>query len=227
MIYKEETKNVVRGLRGQGKTYAEIKKLINKNIPKSTLSYWCKGVVLPANYRDVIKMNNNKHLAKIRILALEVNRNKRKEYLDNIHNRNYYLSQLILDKDTAKLMLTVLYWAEGGKNRKGALLFGNSDPLIIKLFLQLLQIIYVIDKRKFRCTLQCRADQNIKKLENFWSKVTGIPLKQFYGARIDPRTIGKPSKKKNYKGVCKIDYFSADIYNELTIISQILGESIF
>ena len=66
----------------------------------------------------------------------------------------------------------------------------------------------------------CRADQNTKKLEKFWSNITRIPLSQFYKPRKDARTIGKPTKRKDYKGVCKIDYFSADIYTELMMIPR-------
>ena len=103
-------------------------------------------------------------------------------------------------------------------------MLGNSEPLVIRLFLNLLRYCYNIDESKFRCTLQCRADQNIPKLEKFWSQITNIPLAQFYKARIDPRTIGKPSNNPNYKGVCRIDYFSGDIFMELKqIMSLILG----
>ena len=101
-------------------------------------------------------------------------------------------------------------------------MFGNSDPSIISLFMSLLRYCYNIDESKFRCTLQCRADQNTKKLEKFWSQITKIPLSQFYKARVDPRTIDKPSKKLNYKGVCRIDYFSADLFIELKQIAEII-----
>jgi len=101
-------------------------------------------------------------------------------------------------------------------------MFGNSDPPIITLFLSLLRRCYNIDENKFRCTLQCRADQNIPKLEKFWSQVTKIPMPQFYKARIDPRTIGKPSRKPDYKGVCRIDYFSGDIFMELKQIMEVI-----
>lgn len=70
------------------------------------------------------------------------------------------------------------------------------------------------------------ADQDIKKLERFWSKVTSIPLSQFYKTRIDPRTIGKPSKKPDYKRVCRIDYFSTEIFIELTKIVEIIYKGI-
>ena len=86
--------------------------------------------------------------------------------------------------------------------------------------MKLLRQCYDIDEKNFRCTLQCRADQDIIGLQEFWSKVTKIPLPQFYKSQIDPRTIGRPSKKFDYKRVCRIDYFSSYVYNELTIIIQ-------
>ena len=86
--------------------------------------------------------------------------------------------------------------------------------------MHLLRFCYNIDEKKFRCTLQCRVDQNIPKLEKFWGEITKIPLSQFYKARIDPRTIGKTSKNIDYKGVCRIDYFSADIFLDLMQIPK-------
>jgi hypothetical protein len=121
----------------------------------------------------------------------------------------------------------MLYLGEGSKDSKrGSLMFGNSDPFIVSLFLRLLRCCYNINEGKFRCTLQCRADQNIKKLERFWFRITGIPLSQFYRARVDPRTIGKKSNKLDYKGVCRIDYFSAELFIELKQIAEIVNKGI-
>lgn len=116
----------------------------------------------------------------------------------------------------------MLYLCEGSKRNGGSLCFGNSDPTIIRLFLRLFRICYPVDEGKFRCTVQCRADQDLKQLPLFWSKVTQIPLNQFYRSRVDQRTIGLPTKKVDYKGVCRIDYFSAAIYNELRVVGGLL-----
>jgi phage-related protein len=115
----------------------------------------------------------------------------------------------------------MLYWCEGSKSGKGALTFGNSDPKIIELFLRLLRQVYNIDENKLRCTVQCRYGQNTLELERFWRKITGIPKDKFYPTVIDERTKGKPLKKKNYKGVCRIDCFSANIYHELMTIPKV------
>jgi len=217
-------KEKVIKLRKQGKIYKEILKILKINIPKSTLSYWCHNLPLPFGYQRKIQEYNKFNLNKARQLALIVNREKRKNYLQSIIIHNQHLVTVLKNQNIAKIALVMLYLGEGSKTRKGSLIFGNSDPLIIGLFLRLLRRCYRIDERKFRCTLQCRADQNIKKLEKYWSQITRIPYSQFYRARVDPRTVGKPSKNLNYKGVCRIDYFSADIFNELKIIAQLISE---
>jgi hypothetical protein len=54
---------------------------------------------------------------------------------------------------------------EGTKGNRGSLRFGNSDPFVIDLFLNLMEKCYSIDKKKFRCTVLCRADQDTKELD--------------------------------------------------------------
>jgi len=221
-----ELKEKVIKLRKQGRTYSEIRKKLKISIPKSTLSYWCKDVKLPEEYQEKIRHIVLKNAEKGRAIALIVNRIKREKYIKEVKDRVKHLSDKLKEKDTAKIALAMLYLGEGSKKQRGSLMFGNSDPFVVSLFLCLLRYCYRIDESKFRCTLQCRADQNIEKLQNFWSKITKISLSQFYKARIDPRTIGRPSKNLNYKGVCRIDYFSADLFIELKQIAEIISKEI-
>lgn len=223
-MYRKQLRDKVIILRGKGKTYPEIQKILRVYIPKSTLSCWCNSITLPDKYRQKFRRMILGNIKKSRLKALAVIRRKRQEYFRQLYVKNKYLIGKIKNYDVAKIALALLYWAEGKKNSMGSLMFGNSDPEMINTFLTLLRKCYSIDQKKIRCTLQCRADQNIPKLELFWSKITGIPLKRFYKARVDPRTIGKPSKKKDYKGVCRIDYFCADIHNELRVIANLIGQ---
>lgn len=214
----------VRFLRSKGKSFLEIKNGLKLNIPKSTLSVWCRGVTLSA---DSIKNLNDKRVAgliKARANSLISKENARAAYLLNQKNKNILIASRLDDINSAKLALVMLFLGEGSKTSSSSLVFGNSNPYIISFFLKFLRSCYNIDESKFRCTLQCRADQDIKVLEKFWSKITSIPLNQFYSARVDPRTIGKPSRKLNYKGVCRLDYFSAKVYNELKIIAELIAE---
>src|SRR3989344_8494120 len=208
-------KNEVILLRKSGKTYGEICKIIGQPIPKSTLSEWFKNISLSKKQQKKIENNVYNNIKRARKKALITNKNKRRLYLESIAHRIKHLKVLTFNKNVAKIIIAMLYLGEGSKTQRGSLMFGNSDPKIIALFLRLLRYCYDIDENKFRCTLQCRADQNIGALERFWSKTTDIPLNQFYKARVDQRTVGKKSKKLDYKGVCRIDYFSADLFNEI------------
>jgi len=212
---RQKIKEKAIKLRKQGKTYSEIQKSLRIVIPKSTLSNWCSKVKLPKEYQDKIREINLNSAQKGREVALIINRIKREKYLKSVADRNKHLAKALKNKDIAKIALAMLYLGEGSKTQRGSMKFANSESFIISLFLSSLRYCYNIDENKFRCTLMCRADQNTKKLEKFWSQITKIPLSQFYKARIDPRTIGKPSKKLDYKGVCCIDYFSGDLYAEL------------
>ena len=59
-------------------------------------------------------------------------------------------------------------------------------------------------------------------MEKFWSKITGIPPKQFYHAQVDKRSIGKITNKKEYKGVCRIDYLDGKTFDEIMVIDNII-----
>ncbi|MDP3985662.1 MAG: hypothetical protein Q8P82_02760 [bacterium] len=154
---------------------------------------------------------------------MEVNKQLREQYLTMVEHRVQHLPKLLDDKNIAKIALAMLYLGEGTKRSSGKITFGNSDASIIKLFLKLLRRCYNIDEKKFRCTLQCRADQEVPTLEDFWSETTGIPRSQFYTAQIDPRTVNRPSKRVEYKGVCRIDYLSADLFVEIMKLNEIIA----
>ncbi|MFA5878275.1 MAG: hypothetical protein WC845_02830 [Candidatus Staskawiczbacteria bacterium] len=215
-------KEVVR-LRKIGKTYSEILQIISPQVAKSTISNWCRNIILTPTQEARISNKIEINLANAQLRSLAVRRLKRKDYLDSVEHRVKHLKNYIKKKDAAKIALAMLYLGEGSKGlHRGSLCFGNSDPVVISLFLRLLRKCYSIDERKFRCTVQCRADQDTTSLNKFWRGITKIPKSQFYKARIDPRTTGKVSKKGKYKGVCRIDYFSADIFTELQIIPQVV-----
>ena len=216
-------KNKALLLRKQQKTYTEIQQILGQKIPKSTLSHWCRDLKMSDQYKDMVRQKNHDNLKHARIIALQSKKDKKESFLTTIRKQAPLLRQLFNNQVLSKLILAILYMCEGSRSKgRSSLMFGNSDPFIVSLFMRLLRFCYSIDETKFRCTVQCRDDQDTKELEQFWSKITNIPKNQFYKARVDPRTIGKPSKKPNYKGVCRIDYFSSRILNELSEIMNII-----
>jgi len=213
-------KNKVKHLRSEGLTYTEINKEIGKNVSKSTLNYWCQGVKLPEFYSQKVININSENLNKARKKALITNRKIQQERIDRILKYNYKIKEYI-NSSTSKIMLSMLYLGEGAKYSSTRYLkFGSSSTYIIKLYLKLLNNCYTLNKDKFRANILCRADQNINKLENYWQNITNIDSKLFYKSRIDKRTIGKKTLKKDYKGVCVIMYFDTNIQLELELLSK-------
>src|SRR5581483_1987150 len=212
-----------RKLRTHGKTYGEIRKLLQLNIPKSTLSWWCKDVVLPLNYSKRIAKLNLNNLNKARLIAHEINKVKREEFLEKLDKLNLPVSKEIENLLTSKIALAMLCLGEASKyNSKTSFYLGSSDPRIIVVFLELLKKCFDFDLEKVRCTIQCRADQNVKELEEYWMDVTKIPKRLFYKTRKDPRTVGKHTKKISYKGVLRVNYLDTRVQLELESLSKLV-----
>ena len=182
-------------LRIQGKTYPEIQSALRVKIPKGNLFYWFQSIKLTSEQAEKIRQQNLRSLAGTRLKAHAALKQKRDKYLASVDDRAKSFASVLDNKKMARVALTLLYITEGSRSAHGSVVFGNSDPYIISLFLHLLRFCYNIDEQKLRCTVQCRADQNIEKLESFWSKITGITHKLFCKPQVDPRTVGKPTKK--------------------------------
>ena len=220
---RKSLRTIATKLRMKGKTYSEICTLLGQTIPQSTLSYWFRGVQL--SHRAIQRREKTVQimLHKARYAALKTKRNMQVAYLESVQTRNLHLGKLVPNRDIAKIILAMLYLGEGAKNsRRASVMLGSADPRIILTFLSLMRYCYPIIESKFRCTVQCRADHDTKQLERFWQQTTQIPHAQFYRTRIDPRTIGIPSKKLDYKGVCRIEYLSADVFHDFLAIAEIV-----
>lgn len=223
--YDEKIIDQVRLLRSKGKTYGEIRQEIGLNIPKSSLSWLCKDVILPKEYLDRVKSLNASSLEKGRHMAAEMKKYKREEFFHAIKEINSPIARLIHEEHIGKIALAMLCLGEASKyNPKSRKSFslGNTDPRIILLFLGLLKKCYAFNLEKIRATVQCRADQDPIVLKRYWQEITQIPEHLFYKPLIDPRTVGKPTKKKGYKGVLRIDYFDTKVQLELESLADLV-----
>lgn len=129
-----------------------------------------------------------------------------------------WISSVSLSRGVLGLILAALYLGEGAK-RKSTLIFANSNPAIIQLYLRLLHSTFQTDIKRYRVVLGLRMDQKAKIETNYWAKVTGIPKNQFKKRQFDPRTLGQKTFP-TYHGVCTVIYNDAEIEKRLTILQQ-------
>ena len=73
-----------------------------------------------------------------------------------------------------------LYWGEGLKRGKGAVRLTNTDPKLIKKFIEFLEKVFTIDRNKLRFSIQIFQDLSSKEVLQYWSKELGVKKSQFY-----------------------------------------------
>lgn len=73
---------------------------------------------------------------------------------------------------------------------------------------------FMLDEDKFRGLVHMHEYHNEKEITEYWSRVSGIPTKQFTKPYKKPHTGNRI--KKDYMGSFRIRYYDAKIAKELT-----------
>lgn len=77
-----------------------------------------------------------------------------------------------------------LFWGEGTKKNSHSVRLCNSDPNLIKKFIEFLVVIYKVEKSKFRFQLQTYDVKNISEHLTFWQRTLKMHKSQFYKPTI-------------------------------------------
>lgn len=127
---------------------------------------------------------------------------------------------LTAEEDRLKWFGLGLYCGEGGKT-SNAVDFTNSDPKVLSLFLTFLRRIFRVKESRLRVRLQLKNFHDIRKMTRFWSRVVGIPTRQFGKPTI---TKSNPKKDwKKYTGTCKIRYCDQTLLKRLLELIESMG----
>ncbi len=73
-----------------------------------------------------------------------------------------------------------LYWGEGTKRGKGGVRLSNSDPKLIKKFIEFLEKFFVIDRNKLKISIQIFSDISPQKSLSYWIRELNLEKRQFY-----------------------------------------------
>lgn len=215
-IYSKTIKNTAAKLRAEGKTYREIKQKLG--IPKSTLSEW-----LSEKFQGIFdKEAQLIHLTKIRPLAAEAKRKERERQKSILQTkvRKEIMAYPLGHIGLWKSIIAVLYWAEGAKHNKvTGLKFVNTDPMLALFYIDLLRKCYNLDEQKFRIRLHLHYYHRVKAAKKFWSKLLKISLDKFGKTYIKKRSKTKRFRR-NFMGICFINYLDSDIRKEVLEIGH-------
>lgn len=210
-------------MRRHGASVRDIEKRLG--IPRSNLSYWFRGVTLSERHKKLLQKRHELALVTARKEAVKWhNSQKEKRMRDARTDALKTLARIdISSKETIELALAILYLGEGAKKNSFTAM-GNSDPRILRFFVDSLSYLYDIPRSQFKCHLHLRADQNPRSLARYWSAQLNIPIENFLKPLIDKRTLGTKTYP-TYKGVCAVSCGRVAIQRKLMYIATTFCET--
>lgn len=214
MAYSIYIKEKAENLRKRGFSLNEIHK--ETGVSKSVISDWVRNI-------DLSEFAKKRLLSKIKLgqfVSAERKKAKTEEKIKEYQKQALKeLKDFKADKITAKIICSLLYWCEGGKNPFNGVQFTNSDSRLIKNFLYLFRKGFDINESKFRLCIHLHQYHNPQKQIDFWSETTAIPKGQFIKPFLKKNT-GKRIKK-DYSGCLSVRYHDNDIARQLLATGEI------
>ena len=187
---KDDLRAVAETMRRQGHSYSEIRQVVG--VSTSSLSLWLRDIPLTEEHRVAIEQR--KLAGRARTTETLRGRRMAREQ----HTRETAAGQIEeLAESELFVAGVVAYWAEGAKSKPWSpshrVIFTNSDPGMIRLFLAWLQLIGIGPERlSFAVSIHESAD--VEAAVGFWAGVVGVPPKRFMRTtlkRHNPKTVRK------------------------------------
>jgi transcriptional regulator with XRE-family HTH domain len=187
------------------KGWSIIKIAENLGVSKSSVSGWCRDVILTKKQKDRLISNSIKGGHKGRIIGANMNKQKR---LDSLAFYEAEGREMLSRISSRELLVAgiCLYWAEGAKTG-GRFIFVNSDPDMILLIHRFMKESLNIRKEDIKITIQINHihEHRIRQVILFWSKLLNLPLSSFskpYYVHVIPKKVY--SNYNEYYGIVRL-----------------------
>lgn len=179
-----------RELRARGLSLREIAE--RTGCAKSSISDWVRDIPLTPEQIERLELKQDKARAKA---ANHPNSPKQKwaRIRNNLIDSGAKEIPSQYSLAVLKLIGAVLYWAEGYKAGINMVNFSNSDPNMIALMMHFFREVCKVPENKFRGTVHIHPHLDKDSAKRFWSKISGIPIRQFHKTQFG---ISKASKHK-------------------------------
>ncbi len=177
-------------LRKKGYSINEIKDKLQ--ISKASASIWVRNVVLTKEQKSKLSKNGRS------VHSIEERRKSRlynQKLKDDIIIQNAKNQINTISGSDLKLIGICLYLGEGAKTKKSMVRVANSDPDVIKMMMRFFREVCLVPEEKFRGHIHTFAHADIEKTEEYWSKISKVPRKQFYKTYIKASSASLQKRK--------------------------------
>lgn len=214
-MHNDKIKSSAIGLRKQGFSYEEIG--IRLKVSKSTIHLWTKDIILNPAAKNKLRLSSELGRKKgLELIAVD------REFIKKqIQSKTKdLLKGFSLNPVLKKLFCALLYWCEGEKGGS-AVVFINSDPSMVELFLGLFRSAFNPVQDKFAAVLHLHSYHNQAQELAYWANLTAIPKSRI--SVYNKSNSGK-NKKKNYRGCISIRYYDSKVAKEIFYLYSLFAE---
>ena len=213
---KDDLRLKAREMRAEGCTYDEIAAKLG--VSKGSVSLWVRDMPRRGrlSYEEFRKRNAD---GVARYWAAE--RPVREARLQAISDSAAAQIGELSEREIV-IAGAVAYWCEGTKSKpyrrgKDCVVFINSDPGLIRLFLRFLTVTGITADRLI-CRLHIHESADVEAAQRFWQQMTGLPEDQFRKPtlkRHNPKTVRK-NTGEDYRGCLIVSVRrSVDLYRQI------------
>ncbi len=204
-------------LREKGWSYSQIKEKLGVN--KSTLSGWLHDKPLSEERIRELRDFSPQRIERYR----NTMRKKKEARLREVYEK---VSKEIgsLSKRDLFLAGLFLYWGEGTKMQQGTVTLTNTNPAMLKVYIQWLEI-FGVCRKDLKVKLHLYSDMDIEKSSQFWAKELKIPIRQFRKPYIKKTVLTSITYKNGFgKGTCCVMFDNRDLWEYITMSLKYLSE---
>lgn len=209
---KDDLRASARTLRRAGLTYDQIQ--LELGVSKSSISLWVRDLPKPAprhtpeEQRALMRAGLSERYA-----ALDARREATKktatDEIGTLSDRELFLIGV------------GLYWAEGTKSkpyrRDERVIFVNSDPDMIRVYLAWLDLLRVAKERR-RFQVMIHESTDVAAAESYWADLVGVPRSTFLKTVLkkhNPKTVRK-NVGEGYRGCLVVRVLQgAELYRRI------------
>ena len=210
MKAKADLQRQARILRKEGYSYSEIAKKLN--VTKSSVSLWCRDVVISQEAKERLFQLSLAGRKKGRETWADMRRAQKKEFLDllAIETKRDIGKLTKRDRFIAGLML---YSGEGDKTQE-RIGMSNTNPKILEFMMNWWEEFLGLDRTRFYAHLYLHVGLSEPRAKEFWAKALRIKKEQI---KYVYRPVPHVSRKKNIHvfGVCSVRIHNIVLHRKL------------
>ncbi len=204
---KKEEKDKAIELRKQGYSLKEI--VSELSVSKSSVSLWVRDIILTTDQKK--RLSEKGH-------SLEIIERRRSTRLTNEKaSRQIIINTGIAEIDSVskqELMFfgIAAYWGEGNKKHRGSVEFFNSDPKFIKIMIKFFTEVCGVPHNKLKGRIHLHQHLDARTAENYWVKISGIPITQFQSTAQQHNKASKNKKDTLPYGTFMVGVYDTKLF---------------